>query len=120
MLVAYSFGAEVMPFVFNLLPMDLSTMVVNISLLSPSTYTDFEIHLLPIFESSDAKSESVIAALNKISSKPLTLIFGREENNFPVSQLKINNYTTVVLNGGHHYDGDKIKLCQAIIQHTPQ
>ena len=120
MLIGYSFGAEVIPIIFNLLPADVSTKVVNISLLSPSPYTDFEIHILPIFDSSPAQSESVIAAINKISSKPLTLIFGKQETIFPINQLKINNYATVILEGGHHYDKDATKLTNAIIEHTPQ
>ena len=35
-LLGYSFGADVMPFVFNLLPTDLSTLVANVNLLSDS------------------------------------------------------------------------------------
>ncbi|MEP7141732.1 MAG: AcvB/VirJ family lysyl-phosphatidylglycerol hydrolase [Ferruginibacter sp.] len=119
-LIGYSFGADVMPFVYNLLPADLTTEVVSINLLSPSTNTDFEIHIAVLLGAGFSGGESVVAAINKITAKPLTLIFGKGENDFPLPQLKIKNYVSVVLDGGHHYDGDEMKLCNTIILHLPK
>ena len=118
--VAYSFGADVLPFVFNLLPADVSKQVININLLSPSAFTDFEIHLSVMLGAGYSEGESVVAAINKVASKPITIIFGSGEKDFPVNQLKNKNYTTVILEGGHHYDGDEIKLCNEIIKHIPK
>jgi type IV secretory pathway VirJ component len=119
-LVGYSFGADVMPFVFNLLPADLSTAVVNINLLSPSTNTDFEIHLSVLLGAGFSGGEMVVTAVNKITTKPLTLIFGADENNFPINQLKNRNFMIIRLEGGHHYDGDEVKLCETILSHLPK
>jgi type IV secretory pathway VirJ component len=119
-LVGYSFGADVMPFVYNLLPADLSATVVNINLLSPSPNTDFEIHLSVLLGAGFSGGEMVVTAVNKITTKPLTLVFGADENNFPLSQLRNKNFVTIRLEGGHHYDGDEVKLCDTILQHLPQ
>ena len=119
-LIGYSFGADVMPFIFNRLPADLSTAAINISLLSPSPFTDFEIHLAVMLGAGFSGGESVVAALNKITLKPLTIIFGKGENYFPLNQLTIKNYTKVILDGGHHYDGDADKVCDTILSHLPR
>jgi len=119
-LIGFSFGADVIPFVFNHLPADLSAQVVNISLLSPAPYTDFEIHISVMLGRGFYGGESVVSAINKITTKPLTIILGKGENDFPLTQLKIKNYVSIVLDGGHHYDGDEIKLCNTIILYIPK
>lgn len=115
-LLGYSFGADVMPFVYNLLPADLNTQVTNICLLSVSTHTDFEIHLMAMLGAGFNKGESVVAEINKINNKPVTLIFGEGENSFPLNQLKIKNYTQITLDGGHHYNENEALLSNTIIQ----
>ncbi|MEP7110688.1 MAG: AcvB/VirJ family lysyl-phosphatidylglycerol hydrolase [Ferruginibacter sp.] len=120
MLVGYSFGADVMPFVFSLLPDDLSAQVVNINLISPATHTDFEIHIAVMFGAGFSGGESVVSAINKITTKPLTLVFGKGENEFPLNQLKIKNYVSITLDGGHHYDGDEANLCNTILKYIPK
>jgi type IV secretory pathway VirJ component len=120
MLVGYSFGADVMPFIFNDLPADISARVVNISLLSPAANTDFEIHIAVMFGAGFSGGESVVTAINKITAKPLTFIFGKDENDLPLDQLKIRNYVVIRMEGGHHYDGDETALSNTIISHIPK
>lgn len=120
LLLGYSFGADVMPFIFNLLPPDLVAQVVNINLLSPSSHTDFEIHILDMFGAVNTNGWPVVASINKISGKPITIIFGNEETNFPKNQLTIKNYIIIQLNGGHHYDGDESKVCNTIVRYIPK
>jgi len=114
LLVGYSFGADVMPFVYNLLNKEQASQIVNISLLSPSAKTDFEIHLMVMLGGSSG-GESVTAAINKITNKPITLIFGEDEDDFPAKELTIRNYTSIKLSGGHHYDGDEVTVCNTIL-----
>lgn len=118
-LLGYSFGAEVLPFVFNGLPGYLKAQVINVSMVSPSAYTDFEIHIAVMLGAGFTGGASVTNELNKITAKPVTLIFGMDENEFPLSQVKIKYVTCIRLQGGHHYDGDEAKLCNTIIQYFP-
>lgn len=115
LLVGYSFGADVMPFVYNLLSKEQASQVININLLSASAKTDFEIHLMVMLGGS-SEGESVTAAINKIAKKPLTLIFGEDENDFPAKELTIKNYTIIKLSGGHHYDGDEETVANSILK----
>jgi len=44
-LVGYSFGADVLPFIVNRLPADLRARVASVNLLAPGMNADFEIHV---------------------------------------------------------------------------
>ncbi len=118
LLVGYSFGADVTPFFYNHLSKQLSDQIENISLLSPSKNTDFEIHILDMFGGSSG-DQSVADAINKISGKPVILIFGEDENNFPLNKLTIKNFVSVKLTGGHHYDGDEETVCNTLLKYIP-
>lgn len=48
---------------------------------------------------------SVPAEINKITGKPLLLVFGAEEKEFNFSALSIP-YQKLILPGGHAYDED--------------
>jgi len=117
-LVGYSFGADVAPFVYNLFNKEVASNIVNINLLSPSAKTDFEIHVMVMLGGSGG-GESVTNAINKINNKQLLLIFGEDESDFPIEELKIKNYTRIKLTGGHHYDGDEQTVCNTILKYLP-
>lgn len=105
-LIGYSLGADVMPFIYNHLPGTLGGEVRNVVLLSPSRFTDMEVHLSDMLGKSSNKGMSVIAEINKITEKPVVLIFGAEEKDFGLTDLTVHNYKKLVLPGGHAYDED--------------
>lgn len=112
-IIGYSFGADVAPFMLTHFSPAMSGKVIRLILLSPSTKTDFEIHVLQMLGWGKDAGESVPDEINKISA-PLTIISGDDENRFPFNQLKIKNKQLVKLPGGHHYDGDITDLCRQI------
>ena len=59
--------------------------------------------------------ESVPAEINKVS-KPVTIIVGDDENEFPFDQLTIKNKQLIKMRGGHHYDGNVDALCKQVTQ----
>ena len=115
-LVGYSFGADVSPFMLTHFSPALSNKVSHLVLLSPSTKTDFEIHVLQMFGWGKDEGESVPGEINKII-KPVTIIVGDDENEFPFDQVTIKNKQVIKMPGGHHYDGDVNTLCKQIVQH---
>jgi type IV secretory pathway VirJ component len=119
LLVGYSFGADVTPFLYSHLNKALIDQIENISLLSPSKNTDFEIHILDMFGGSSG-DKSVADAINKITAKPVTLLFGEDENDFPLNKLTIKNYVSIKLTGGHHYDGDEATVCNTLLKYVPR
>ena len=102
-LIGYSFGADVAPFIqtnFNPYIMDNLKHTV---LMSPSEKTDFEIHVLGMLGFSNS-GESVPNQINKLS-KPVTIVLGTEEKDFPLTSISLKHYQTIKIEGGHHYDG---------------
>jgi len=115
-LIGYSFGADLAPFMLTHFSASFTTKVNHLVLLSPSPKTDFEIHILQMIGWGKNSGESVPAEINRIS-KPVTIIVGDDENEFPFSELTIKNKQVIKMPGGHHYDGDITALCRQIILH---
>ena len=111
--LGYSFGADVTPFLASRLPSSLHTKCKNIVLLSPSTHTDFEIKILDMLGFGGSKDKNVVNELNKVTI-PVILFFGSDEKSFPVSEITIKK-DVIVMEGGHHYDNDVDDLANKII-----
>lgn len=104
-LIGYSLGADVLPFIYTSLPPEIAGEVKHLVFLSPSLYTDLEVHLSDMLGRSGSKGMSVPAEINKIINKPLLLVFGAEEKDFNLSALNVR-YEKLILPGGHAYDED--------------
>lgn len=114
-MIGYSFGADVMPFIVNRLDSTLSVKLKSVILLSPSGSTDFEIHWSDLLGGSRKRSSDVIAEINKMKVSRLVTVFGSNENDFPEVNIKTGHYYNYRLTGGHHYAGnidDLVKLLQ--------
>lgn len=118
-LIGYSFGADVSPFILTHFSAALSNRIDKLILLSPSAKTDFEIHIFQMLGWGKSAGESVPAEINKIS-KPVTIIVGDDENEFPFNQLTIKNKKVIKMPGGHHYDGHVDALCKQVIERIKQ
>lgn len=112
-LIGYSFGADVAPFMLTHFSTAFAGKVNHLILLSPSPKTDFEIHILQMFGWGKDSGESVSGEINKISA-PVIIITGDDETDFPFNQLTIKNKQVIKMPGGHHYDGDVNALCNKI------
>lgn len=116
-LAGYSFGAEIVPFVVNLLPDSLKKKLVSVVLLSPATTSDFEIHIWDMIFSNTKRSMDVVAEVNKMGVQKTTTIFGIKEDNFPVNVVKLKNYFNEKLPGGHRFGGDTKKVAKTMMKH---
>ncbi|MFT3676411.1 MAG: AcvB/VirJ family lysyl-phosphatidylglycerol hydrolase [Chitinophagaceae bacterium] len=105
-LIGYSFGADVAPFVANRLDSNLSGKLKSVILLSPSGSTDFEIHWSDLLGGDRKRSSDVVAEINKMKVNRLATVFGSNETDFPVSNIKVSHYYNYRLTGGHHYAGN--------------
>jgi len=113
-LIGYSFGADVAPFMLTNFSPALALKVTRLILLSPSPKTDFEVHVMQMLGWGNSSGESVPAEINKII-KPVVFIVGDDEKEFPFSQLTIKNKQVIKMPGGHHYDGDVNALSKQVV-----
>lgn len=116
-LIGYSFGADVLPFIVNRLPGELGRKCSLAVLLSPSTSTDFETHWSDMLGINRKRSMDVLAEINKMTVKQVVTFFGESEKDFPVQSITLHNYRNGFLPGGHHYDGDPAPLIKLLNQY---
>jgi type IV secretory pathway VirJ component len=112
LLCGYSFGADVMPFIYNRLPEAIKERVSRIELLSPSAYTDFEVHVSYLFMS---KKMSVATEIQKIN-KPVICFYGEDEKEKPLENIRRSNFKIIIVNGEHHYEKSFGEIAQAGIK----
>ena len=115
-IVAYSFGADVAPFLLTRFSKETFTSIKNVVLMSPSKTTDFEVHVTELFGKGKNTGMSVGAELNKMLPKPLLIVSGEDESNtLDPAILKIA-YKAVRLKGGHRYDSNTAEVASTILR----
>lgn len=118
LLVGYSMGADVLPFIYRHLPAALQAQTRHLVFMSPSASTDMVVHLSDLLgKTISGGSMSVPGAMNGITGKPLLLIFGKDEKDFDIKTLTISNYQQLILPGGHHYNDNAGGVVQQILAH---
>lgn len=114
-LVGYSFGANVMPYVANNLSAEVVPLVKSIVMMSPTKSTDFEVHVPDMLGLKEYGGYNVADAAAKIT-KPVLFVFGIDERSFPVNKFNNKTFQTLYLPGGHHYDSDAKETCSMIME----
>jgi type IV secretory pathway VirJ component len=105
-LLGYSFGACVAPFVASNFSEELQESLKGVYCFSPDVTGDFEIHISDMLHLSTKDKYNVPAQLKQIPAMNPVCIFGEEEkeevrNSFSVPGTKIET-----LPGTHHYNND--------------
>jgi type IV secretory pathway VirJ component len=117
-LIGYSMGADVLPFIYQHLPANFQSQTQHLIFMSPSASTDMVVHISDMLgKTSTPGSMSVPGAMNTITGKPLLLVFGQDEKDFDLKSLTISNYHHLILPGGHHYNEDAQGVVQQILSH---
>jgi type IV secretory pathway VirJ component len=113
-LVGYSFGADVLPFIINRLPANLQQEVKAVVLISPGASTDFEIHLTDIFGGDKKRNLDVTAEIIRIQHNRTVIIAGSDEKSDYAKNTGNRRYIYKELPGGHHYGDDTKTLAISV------
>jgi type IV secretory pathway VirJ component len=115
-LIGFSFGADVIPFVYNRLPPPLRERVAMITLLSSSRAADWEIRVagwLGAAPSSDASP--IEPAIRQISGRKIQCFYGDQDTNSDCASLSSHGAEVFEKKGLHHFDGDYILIAHQIL-----
>ncbi|SDT11984.1 virulence protein (VirJ) [Mucilaginibacter mallensis] len=113
-LSGYSFGADVVPFIYNRLPDDLKAKVNKLQLLSPYLSTDFRVHFADLFTTGDDnRVYKVKPEVEKISI-PVYCFYGETENPKPLADIMMQNFFVKFLPGDHHYQNSYIQIVSSL------
>lgn len=115
LLIGYSQGAEIMPFVVNRLPENIKSNISSVIMLSPETKTDFEIHITNMLGlGSRQNTYDVIEELIKMKNIPALCIFGDNEKSTVPGLLKNTDIKIVFIPGDHHYKSNETLIVQTM------
>jgi type IV secretory pathway VirJ component len=115
-LAGYSFGADILPAVYNQLPPADKDSVRLLTLLALSNHADFEIHVSG-WIGKDTNEQLIAPELAQIPKQKLLCIYGVEEKaETACLQLENTQAHIIELPGGHHFDEDYPKLTRLILQ----
>ena len=114
-LAGYSFGADILPALYNHLPENDKKDIDLLVLLALGTNADFEIHVAGWVEKTTS-GVPILPELLKVPSKKILCIYGQEEkNDTACNSLPTTGAKTVELPGGHHFDQNYPKLASLLI-----
>lgn len=114
-LAGYSYGAEVLPFMFNRLSDEQKKLVKAMLLLSPDEKTDFTFHVSFWLNKSSIGTKPVKPELEKMQQCRTLFIYGSDEDPSWVRPLAKGNFELKILNGGHHYGKDTAAVSAAML-----
>ena len=120
-LIGYSLGADVLPFMADRLPKPLLDRVRLIALLGPGKSVSFEFHLtewLGINSSKDALQ--VLPEVEKLKGLKILCFRGEKENDSLCTELDAQLAKDVVLPGAHHFGGNYDVIADAIMNELPR
>ncbi len=107
MLIGYSLGAEIVPFIVNRLPEELRSDIFSSVLLSPDTSTDFEIHISNMLGMGNRQNVYNVAdEIRSMQPVPTLIILGSGEKTEIPSLLDGKGPQIRKIPGDHHYKFD--------------
>ena len=114
LLIGYSFGADVLPFVVNRLPADLRERVASVSLLGIDANASFEVSIADWVGSGGggAPTRPELAALTQL---PVLCIYGAGESDSICPGLTAGRIARAQIGTGHHFGGEYAQLADRIL-----
>ena len=112
-LIGYSFGAEVLPFLARRLPAELKAHIEKVVLLGSGTRAHFEFKLTDWLGGA-RDGLDVYSEVAQLTDMPLLCVRGAEEHDSLCPRLDATMARSVTLPGGHHFDGDYAGLARLI------
>jgi len=115
-LVGYSQGADVMPFVVNRLTAASRDMIATAAAIAISDGALFEFHFSNWLKSPPGLP--TLPELDRITGVPFVCIYGAEDTDSICPQLNNSNIRLVKLAGAHHFRGNYASVAQAVLANT--
>jgi type IV secretory pathway VirJ component len=116
MLLDYSQGADVLPFIYNRLPTAAKQRVRLTEVMGVGSKVMFAYRKQEPFSGDGLEGVPVVPELERMASPQLLCIYGSSENDSTCPQLNASRSTVERFNGGHDAGGDTTLISQAILQ----
>jgi type IV secretory pathway VirJ component len=115
LLVGYSLGADVLPFMVSRLPPDLRARVRLVALVAPSRTATFEFHVSQWLRA--PKSGSATAPeIGRLTGVRIVCMYGTDDRDSVCPLLPQGSAMVMPLEGGHHFGGSYAGLGERILK----
>lgn len=116
-LVGYSRGADLAPFVANRLPPDLRAKLGGIAMFGIANTANFEFHLIDLVKDTERDSDiQIMPELLKLKGVPMVCVYGSEEKSSACRDAPSGLMRVEERKGGHHFDGADDTLAPVVLQ----
>ncbi len=116
-IIGYSRGADIAPFVGSRLPGDLREVLGGIAMFGLATAAGFEFHLLDMVKDTQRNSDiPILPELQKLQGVPMVCVYGSEEKSSGCRGVPETLMHAEVRQGGHHFDGDNNSLVDVVLR----
>jgi type IV secretory pathway VirJ component len=117
LLIGFSQGADVLPFVVNRLPATTRERLRMVALLSPSQTAVFEFHLQNWLGSPDKGAVSLEPELLRMKGIRALCVYGAKDTESVCPTPSAESLQIVKLAGGHHFEGDYAALASLLLSY---
>jgi type IV secretory pathway VirJ component len=113
-LVGYSMGADVLPFLVNRLPTDTRERIGGVALLALAHDAVFEFRLEQWWKTTSAPRFATRPEVEKLAGLPVLCVWGRGDDKAACPTMATAPLTVIELGGGHHFKGDRPRLLRVV------
>ena len=115
-LIGFSFGADVIPSVYNRLRQSLKERIPMLSLLSPEPAVDWEIRVAGwLGAPPSAQATPLGPAIDKIPAKLIQCFYGKKDAGSYCPDLARHGAEVIEKDGKHHFDGNYDLIAHQIL-----
>lgn len=115
-LVGYSFGANVLPFIVNRLPPEMRARIAGVALLGLDLNTSFEIRVSGWLPGASIGEQPVRPEIDKLTGLRAMCLYGKGETHDPCATFAGETLHAVTVGSGHHFSGAYAQLADTVLQ----
>ena len=116
-LVGYSFGADVLPFIASRLPADLRAAVQVVVFISLGSSIDFKFSLSDWVGGKPKPAEmATVPEMQKLRGMKILCVYGLDDKDKPCTSAELDFVNPIPLQGGHGIHGDAVDVVAAIMK----
>lgn len=119
MLIGFSFGADVLPALYNRLAPNDRAAVVQISLLGFAASADFEVTVAGWLQQHRNDAQPTLPEVRRIAPRLLQCFYGEDDDESACTRIG-TDVELIRTTGSHHFDGDYPALARRIMQGLQQ
>jgi type IV secretory pathway VirJ component len=114
LLVGYSMGADVLPFLVNRLPEQTRARIGGVALLALAHDAVFEFRVEQWWGTSSAPARATRPEVERLRGLPVLCVWGRGDDKAACPTFGTAPVRVVGLEGGHHFRGDEPRLLRVV------